>query len=95
MHGWKFEAAHSLFLSMKADDFKFTVNFSITDNRLMKYLKGETLAVAENELNAADSLPSPGDTIVVCLDEFPVGQTRMMPGNLLKNLYSPGWRKLI
>jgi NOL1/NOP2/fmu family ribosome biogenesis protein len=92
---WKFEPSHSLFLALKALDFKFALKLPISDSRLLRYLKGESIALSESDIINMDEPLTSGAVIVICLDEFPVGQARLMPGNILKNLYPPAWRKLL
>ena len=55
-----------------------------TDDRTLRYLKGETLSLAEGE-------ESKKGWVLVCADGFPLGWARGN-GRTLKNKYYPGWR---
>lgn len=56
------------------------------DGRVIRYLKGETISLEENEPDAA------GWTLI-CVDGFPLGWGKGN-GRTIKNKYYPGWRWL-
>lgn len=84
LKGKHFEPAQSLALALCPEQFKNVLNFSIEDERVIKYLKGETLDVKD-----LDSKTS-GWTLV-CANNFPLGFAKLSKGSL-KNKYAKGWR---
>lgn len=76
----RFEPSQSLAMALKMSDFNNCINLNANDERIKKYLKGETIeADAKN-----------GWTLV-CVDSYPLGWGKMNNG-ILKNKYLPGWR---
>ena len=55
------------------------------DDRVMRYLKGETLSFSEEECQGKKGW------VLVCLDDFPLGWGKINNGTL-KNKYYAGWR---
>lgn len=84
LKGKHFEPGQSLALALYPKQFKNILNFSIEDERVIKYLKGETLDVKD-----LDSKTS-GWTLV-CVNNFPLGFAKLSKGSL-KNKYAKGWR---
>ncbi len=85
---WKnrlFEPSQALAMSLKQEQYPDTVNLPVTDKRVIKYLKGETL-----EIEDLTSKPLTGWQLV-CVDGFPLGFAKGSAGTL-KNKYLPGWR---
>lgn len=82
-HG-RFEPSQALAMCLRAEEFCRSVSFSREDERVMRYLKGETVI-----------LPGEGEMkgwCLVCLEGgFPLGWAKGM-GKVLKNKYYPGWR---
>lgn len=72
----------ALYLTSK--DFSNVLNLLSEDERVVKYLKGETIGKADSD----DVLK--GYTLV-CVDDFPLGFAKF-DGTRFKNLYNPGWR---
>ena len=69
----------------KMEEYAHTLNLSSDDNRLMRYLKGETIDVE-------DLIPAKAKGWhLVCTDGFPLGWGKVTNGTL-KNKYLPGWR---
>lgn len=81
----RFEPSQSLAMCLKAEEYKHTVNLSVEDERIMKYLKGETIDV--------DDVVSPKEKgwHLVLVDSYPLGWGKLANG-VLKNKYLPGWR---
>ncbi len=87
----RFEPSHALALGLSREDALRSVSFTAADERAVRYLKGETLHLAPEELHvAAPDVPAKGYCLV-CIDGFPVGWAKWQDG-LLKNEYPPGWR---
>lgn len=81
----RFEPSQALAMCLKKEEYANTVNFSAEDSRIFRYLKGETLDVA-------DLVESGGKAWqLVCVDGFPLGWGKSSQG-VLKNKYLPGWR---
>lgn len=79
----RFEPSQALAMNLRMQEFANYLNFKASDERTIRYLKGETLTVAEEE--AADGL------VLICVDGFPLGWAQKRGGQL-KNKYNPGWR---
>lgn len=81
----RFEPSQSFAMVLKEEEFKQTMNLFVSDDRVMKYLKGETLEV--------EDLTGPKDKgwFLVTVDHFPLGWGKLSSGTL-KNKYLPGWR---
>ncbi len=84
---WKkdrFEPSQALAMALKKEDYQNVIDFPVSDPRVIKYLKGETLDVT-------DIGPEKEGWILVCVDSFPLGFAKGKNG-ILKNKYLPGWR---
>ena len=81
----RFEPSQALAMNLKMEEYVHTLNLSSDDNRLMRYLKGETIDVEDLIPAKAKRLAS------VCTDGFPLGWGKVTNGTL-KNKYLPGWR---
>ncbi|CRF28681.1 tRNA/rRNA cytosine-C5-methylase [Mycobacterium tuberculosis] len=89
--GQRFAPSHALALGLRAEDALRTVSFTADDPLAVRYLKGETLMLAQEDLHTAgEGVPAKGYCLV-CVDGFPVGWAKWQDG-LLKNEYPPGWR---
>lgn len=78
----RFEPSHSMVTALKKEDLKRTVNLKADDSNVNRYLKGETLMLeGEKGLTA------------VCVDGWTLGWAKQT-GDILKNLYPKGWRRL-
>ncbi len=75
----RFEPAHALAKALDTNDFKFSVNYSISDADVTKYLKGETL---NGDVK--------GFAVVLC-DGLPLGWVKGSDG-VLKNKLPKGLR---
>ncbi|ALS21038.1 RsmB/NOP family class I SAM-dependent RNA methyltransferase [Paenibacillus naphthalenovorans] len=89
--GQRFVPSHALAMGLRAEEALRTVTFTADDPRAVRYLKGETLMHAPDELRTAgEGVPAKGYCLV-CIDGFPAGWAKWQDG-LLKNEYPPGWR---
>ncbi len=86
----RFEPSQSLAMALKRGEYKKTVSFSCEDPRVFRYLKGETIALTQEEIRQGEE---PGGWYLVCVDEFPLGWAKAV-GMSLKNKYHPGWRMM-
>ena len=76
----RFEPSQSLAMSLQMKQFSNCVNLHCDDDRVKKYLKGETIEVEGKN----------GWTLV-CVDGYPLGWGKLN-NDILKNKYLPGWR---
>lgn len=81
----RFEPSQALAMCLKKEEYGKTLDFSAEDERIRRYLKGETLDV--------DDLVSEKEKgwYLVCVDSYPLGWGKLSRGTL-KNKYLPGWR---
>ncbi|MEN6314649.1 MAG: RsmB/NOP family class I SAM-dependent RNA methyltransferase [Clostridiaceae bacterium] len=78
----RFEPSHSMVTALGRSDVKRTADLKAGDNDVNRYLKGETLMLeGEKGLTA------------VCVDGWTLGWAKQT-GDMLKNLYPRGWRRL-
>ena len=83
----RFEPGQALAMCLREDEFKRTICFLRGDERVVRYLKGETVTLKEDEGERKG-------WCLVCLEGgFPLGWAKGM-GNVLKNKYCAGWRFL-
>lgn len=80
----RFEPSQALAMALSADQFDNVVSFSAEDDRVIKYLKGETIDTDEDIKNGF---------VLVCVDGYPLGWGKSNNGTI-KNKYLPGWRLL-
>jgi len=80
--GDRFEPSHSMATALRMDDFKKTIDFGSGSREVYSYLKGETLMLEGEKGYTA-----------VCVDGHTLGWTKQT-GDILKNLYPKGWRKM-
>jgi len=78
----KFEPSHSLAVSLKKDDIKNTMDFSPESREITGYLRGETVMTGGRKGLTA-----------VCVNGYTLGWAKQM-GDMLKNLYPKGWRRM-
>lgn len=79
-----FEPSQAFALALKKSQFKNTVDLSVDDPRVIKYLKGETIDIKDRDTTSKD-------WILVCVDGFPLGFGKIDKG-IIKNKYAKGWR---
>lgn len=84
----RFEPSQALAMALKKEDYPSSIDFSPKDERVIRYLKGETIALNGEE---ADALNSRFPWVLVCTGGFPLGWAKHLNGSL-KNKYYPGWR---
>lgn len=80
----RFEPSQALAMVLNDKTFAVSISFSREDERVIRYLKGETISLLEGEG------PISG-WCLVCVDGFGLGFAKGM-GMTLKNKYYPGWR---
>lgn len=80
--GDRFEPSHSMVIGLEKKAFKRTVDLRADSREVAGYLKGETLMIEGEKGWTA-----------VCVDGITLGWAKQT-GNMLKNMYPKGWRRL-
>ncbi len=73
----RFEPDHNLACVLKESEFPAAINFDLNDERVLKYLKCETLNVADKNVSGY---------VLVCVDHHPLGFGKVSNG-ILKNRF--------
>ena len=81
----RFEPSQSLAMCLKKEEYKNIINIPVEDERIVKYLKGETIDVDDIVSRKAKGWQ------LVLVDGYPLGWGKLANGTL-KNKYLPGWR---
>ena len=81
----RFEPSQQLAMTLKASDYAGSVSLSPEDERIGRYLRGETLLLEPGEATREKGW------ILVCVDRYALGWGKLVNG-VLKNKYWSGWR---
>lgn len=81
----RFEPSQALAMCLKKEEYPRILDLPVSDDRVIKYLKGETLDVED-----ITSRKEKG-WYLVCVDGYPLGFGKLA-NQTLKNKYLPGWR---
>lgn len=81
----RFEPSQALAMCLKRKDYARVLDLPLEDERVIKYLKGDTLDL-EDMVSAKEK-----GWYLVCVDGYPLGFGKLL-GQTLKNKYLPGWR---
>lgn len=81
----RFEPSQALAMNLKKEEYQNILDFPLSDERVIKYLKGETILV--DDLAGAKEK----GWYLICVDGYPLGFGKLSQGTL-KNKYLPGWR---
>ncbi len=76
----KFQPSSVLARGIEPSDFKGVINLDISDQKALKYLKGETI---DFDLNY-------DGTVLICVDDLPLG-FGIIKNNKIKNKYNKHW----
>ena len=82
----RFEPSQPFALALQASEYVSVLNLSRTDERLERYLRGETIAVALGECKRENGWQ------LICVENFSLGWGKLVNG-VLKNKYLYSWRK--
>lgn len=82
----RFEPSQQLAMTLKKDDYKGYICLKTGDERIERYLKGETILVEPGETSTVKGW------ILVCVDSYALGWGKLVNG-VIKNKYWSGWRK--
>lgn len=80
----KFEPSQAMAMTLRADAFAQSYSMKREDERVIRYLKGETIFLKEDEI-------LPKGWVLVCVDGYALGWAKYT-GTMLKNKYYAGWR---
>ena len=78
----RFEPSHALVLAYAKEDFKTTIDWSIEEDKVWRYLKGETIIEEASK-----------GYHVICVEGYPLGWVKAQNG-MLKNQYPTSWRMI-
>ncbi len=81
----RFEPSQALAMHLSKDMYRQVIDLSVDDERITRYLKGETLDVDDVVE------PKAKGWYLLCVDGYPLGWGKLANGTL-KNKYLPGWR---
>lgn len=81
----RFEPSQALAMFLKKEEYQKVLDFPLGDERVMRYLKGETLEI-EDKVSAEEK-----GWYLLCVDGYPLGFGKLNR-QILKNKYLPGWR---
>lgn len=81
----RFEPSQPFALALRKDEVQAVISLSIQDDRLTRYLKGETLAIAPGEAAHEKGWH------LLCTEGYPLGFGKLV-NQTLKNKYPAGWR---
>lgn len=80
----RFEPSQAWAMTLTADSFSPALSLSREDERVIRYLKGETVCLEDGEEDVRG-------WCLICVDGFGLGFAKGQ-GRTLKNKYYPGWR---
>lgn len=81
----RFEPSQALAMYLKKEEYKLTIDLPVTDERVIRYLKGETIEV-DDFVSAKEK-----GWYLLLVNGYPLGFGKLLQGTL-KNKYLPGWR---
>lgn len=82
----RFEPSQQLAMTLRAYEFRERICLKPEDERVERYLRGETLNILPGETE------SPAGWKLVCVGDYPLGWGKLVKG-VLKNKYQSSWRK--
>lgn len=81
----RFEPSQAFAMVLKKEQYRACIDLSGNDQRVIRYLKGETIDVEDLPLARNKGWQ------LVCVDGYPLGWGKLVNGSL-RNKYLPGWR---
>lgn len=82
----RFEPDQALAMTLQAGDYPNCLNLSAQDERVIRYLKGETISLSAEEEKKENK-----GWVLICADGYGIGWGKYAGGSV-KNKYYPGWR---
>lgn len=87
----RFEPSQALAMALKSSQYRGTLSLNVEDERVIRYLKGETIVLTKEEQR---EIPDNGTRyLLICVDGYPLGWGKDQKGTV-KNKYLPGWRMM-
>lgn len=83
----RFEPSQQLALALRTGDYPYCISLSPADERVKRYLRGETIVIDERETARTKGWQ------LLCVEGYPLGWGKLVNG-ILKNKYPAGWRLL-
>ena len=80
----RFEPSQALAMALRADEYPNVLYLSREDDRVIRYLKGETIDLKDEESVEKG-------WVLICVDNYPLGFGKAAGGSV-KNKYLAGWR---
>ena len=81
-----FKPDQAFAMQLGPDTYQDILNLPVSDERVVKYLKGETIFCEKAELSLNKG------HVLICVDGFSLGWGKLCPNGMIKNKYRPGWR---
>lgn len=81
----RFEPSQAFAMALRKEEYGAVIDLPYADDRVWRYLRGETVEIAADECSRADGWQ------LFCVCGFPLGWGKLVNG-LLKNKYHAGWR---
>ena len=81
----RFEPGQAFAMALKKDSYGSVLDFGREDERVVRYLKGETVTVDDLPVGRRKGWQ------LVCVEGYPLGWGKLVNGTL-KNKYASGWR---
>ena len=81
----RFEPSQAFAMALKKEEYASVIDLSAADDRVIRYLKGETLEIEGGESSRPEGWQ------LVCVDGYPLGWGKLIRGTL-RNKYFSGWR---
>lgn len=81
----RFEPSQAFAMALKKEEYASAVDLPASDERVIRYLKGETIEVEDRECARQEGWQ------LVCVDDYPLGWGKLIRGTL-RNKYFSGWR---
>ena len=81
----RFEPSQALAMNLRGEEYPRRISLGLSDPRVVRYLKGETLEAADLAGEKAKGW------YLVCVEGYPLGWGKLSGGRL-KNKYCVGWR---
>ncbi len=80
----RFEPSQALAMNLRTEEFNNVLNLPADDERVMRYLKGETIEYEEKSVTKG--------WVLIAVDGYPLGFGKADDRGSIKNKYLPGWR---
>lgn len=81
----RFEPSQAFAMALKKDEYASAIDLPASDERVIRYLKGETVEIEDGESTRPEGWQ------LFCVDGYPLGWGKLIRGTL-RNKYFSGWR---